>query len=159
MAITELTPEDWIEIQMLYNQYAVAVDLGDAEGRSATFTADGRIAHSGTNHEWQDMEEMRRATPIEGGHGRRHLTFSLVLKATEEGADGVAFLLKLEKGTGDGAVRGATMVYNDSLVRTRKGWRFKTRHVWPDRQEVSPFYDDGRPLPPLPLPFGSVGDR
>ncbi len=153
MAIQELTPEDWIEIQMLYNQYAAAVDLGDADGRAATFVPDGRIAHSLTNHEWQDMDEMRRVTPIEGGNGARHLTFNLVLKATEEGADGVAFLLKLEKYGEDTLVRGATMTYTDTLVRTPRGWRFATRHVWPDRQDVSPFYADGRDIPPLPLPF------
>ena len=45
-ASSPLTPEDHVEIQQLYFNYARAIDSGDAEGYAGMFTPDGMFGNS-----------------------------------------------------------------------------------------------------------------
>jgi len=153
-----LTSDDYAAIMMLYSQYAAALDLGDGKGRYAVFTEDGLFASRYSDHEYEPAEQFLVSTGLEP-HGRRHFCYSVVVKGTPEGADGLCFLLYLSKFDehADGSVlHGEMMTYDDKLVRTPKGWRFSRRHVWPDGDPRSPYFDDGRRMPQLPLPFEQV---
>lgn len=158
--MTETLPaKDHAEILLLYNQYAAALDMGDGEGRYAVFTDDGVFASRYSNHQYEPASTFLANTGLEP-HGRRHLCYSIVVKPTQQGADGLCFLLYLWRFDECGdemTIYGETMTYEDKLVRTPEGWRFSRRHVWPDADPRSPYFDDGRKIPILPLPFQQVG--
>ena len=133
-----LSADDHAEIQQLYARYAMAVDLGDGDARAATFVPEG-VFLSRLSDTPDDVETMRRRTNELGNRGTRHLQYNLVVTPTDEGAHGLVCLLYLQAG-GEAAPIAATMgLYEDRLVRTPQGWRFKSRQVWGDHNPASPY--------------------
>ncbi len=119
-----LTGDDYIEIQQLYARYNNAIDSGDAEGYAATFVPDGVFntfnghdALVGFIHNWR--EKM-------GGANRRHWNTNLTITPTPEGASGSVYLLLVDVGVRPPAIQAAAK-YEDQLVKTADGWRFKKR--------------------------------
>ncbi len=127
-AAEKLTADDYAEIQQLYVQYARTIDSGDAMGWAKTFTDDG-VFGDATGHD-------ALVAFAEGFHGNfqgraRHFNDAIQITATDEGADGSCYLILYNTGTQPPTVV-VTGIYNDKLVRTEDGWRFKTRAVTPD---------------------------
>jgi hypothetical protein len=130
----DLTPKDYMEIEQLYVQYNIAIDNGDAEGYANTFTPDGAfnrfagrdalVAFVGT---WR--EEMN-------GANRRHWNTNLRIVGTPQGADGSVSLMVLDVGTKPSTIV-TTGMYNDSLVKTTDGWRFRQRTTKIDAPPVA----------------------
>src|SRR5215831_5590701 len=119
-----LTGDDYIEIQQLYARYNHAIDTGDAEGYAATFIPDGVFntftghdALVGFIHRWRDN--------MKGGD-RRHWNTNLLITPTAEGANGSVYLLLVDVSQRPPAIVAAAM-YDDQLVKTPQGWRFKKR--------------------------------
>jgi actinorhodin biosynthesis protein ActVIA len=119
-----LTGDDYIEIQQLYARYNNAIDSGDAEAYAATFVPDGTFntftghdALVGFIHDWH--EKM-------GGANRRHWNTNLTITPTSEGASGSVYLLLVDVGVRPPAIQAAAK-YEDQLVKTSDGWRFKKR--------------------------------
>ena len=119
-----LTPEDYIEIQQLYAKYNNAIDSGDAEGYAATFIPDGvfntfhgREALISFIHTWRDRMN---------GANLRHWNSNLLITGTPEGANGSVYLLLVNVGVRPPAISAAAK-YEDELVKTPQGWRFKKR--------------------------------
>lgn len=119
-----LTAEDYMEIQQLYARYNNAIDSGDAEGWADTFVPDGKFntntgreALIGFIHNWR--EKMN-------GANRRHWNSNLLINATPEGASGSVYLLLIDVGVRPPAIFAAAK-YDDQLVKTPQGWRFKKR--------------------------------
>ncbi len=142
-----LTAADHAEITMLYNQYAAALDVGDGAGRFAVFTADGLFASRYSDHEFEPASLLVETTAREP-RGRRHLCYSIVVSSTENGAAGLCFLLYVygfAELDDDRVIRGELMTYDDTLVRTPRGWRFQSRHVWPDSDPRSPYFGGRAP--------------
>ncbi len=133
-----LTTQDYVDLQQLYAHYNMAIDTGDGEAWAATFTPDGVFNNTNTGHDalvqfikdWRDKRD---------GANRRHWNSNLAFTATEGGASGSCYLILLNVG-----VRPATIVttgiYEDVLVKTPEGWRFKSRIV----------HADPAPRPPAP---------
>lgn len=122
----QLTTEDYIDIQRLYARYNVAIDTGDGEGWAGTFTADGVFGNTNKGHDAlvqfiRDWREKR------DGANRRHWNSNLVLTPTAEGANGSIYLILLNIAVRPAAI--VTGMYEDTLVKTPQGWRFKTRVV------------------------------
>ena len=125
-----LTTQDYIDIQQLYARYNLAIDTGDAEGWASTFTPDGVFNNSTRGHDalvqfihnWRDKLN---------GANRRHWNTNLVITPAPGGASGSVYLLLLDIGVRP-AVAGTTGMYEDALVKTPQGWRFKTRVVHGD---------------------------
>jgi actinorhodin biosynthesis protein ActVIA len=126
----KLTTQDYNDIQQLYARYNLAIDTGNGEAWAATFTPDGVFNNTNKGHDAlvqfiKDWREKR------DGANRRHLNSNMVLTPTADGANGSIYLLLLNVG-----VRPATMattgIYEDVLVRTPQGWRFKSRIVHAD---------------------------
>jgi hypothetical protein len=121
---SSLTADDYIEIQQLYAQYNNAIDSGDAEGYAGTFTADGVFntfnghdALVGFIHRWRDS--------MKGGN-MRHWNTNLAINGTPEGASGSVYLLLVDVSVRPPAITTAAK-YEDQLVKTPQGWRFKKR--------------------------------
>ena len=120
----KLTADDYIEIQQLYARYNNAIDSGDAEGYAATFTPDG-VFNNFNGHDalvgfiknWR--EKM-------GGANRRHWNTNLVITPTADGASGTVYLFLMDVGVRPPTI-GTAAKYEDQLVKTANGWRFKKR--------------------------------
>src|SRR5579871_3961440 len=121
---SKLTADDYIEIQQLYARYNNAIDSGDAEGYAATFIPDGVFntfnghdALVGFIHRWRESM---------GGANRRHWNTNLTITPNAEGAAGSVYLLLVDVGVRPPAIQAAAK-YEDQLVKTADGWRFKKR--------------------------------
>jgi hypothetical protein len=151
-SVTELSPADYIEIHQLYAKYSFALDLGDGDGRAATFTADGTFKAALTNHKPDNVQTLRERTRLLGNQGRRHLMMNIVITPTPEGAAGRAYAVILGPAgqeADDRSLEGKSGFYIDTLVKTAQGWRFRTREFWRDTDADSPF-KRGAPPPPMP---------
>lgn len=122
----KLSADDYIEIQQLYAKYNTAIDSGDAEGWAATFTPDGVFntfkghdALVGFIKQWRERM---------GGAARRHWNTNLVITPTAEGASGTVYLFLMDVSAKPPAIQ-TTAKYDDQLVKTADGWRFKHRQT------------------------------
>ena len=131
----KLSAEDYVEIQQLYARYNNAIDSGDAEAYADTFVPDGtfntftgREALVGFIHSWR--EKMN-------GANRRHWNSNLLINATPEGASGSVYLLLIDVGVRPPVIAAAAK-YDDQLVRTPQGWRFKKRTTKAEAPAAAP---------------------
>ena len=138
----ELSTQDYIEIEQLYATYNHAIDSGDAEGWAATFTPDGTFnkfaGHDqlvGFIQQWKEK--------MNGGN-RRHWNTNLRITPTTDGAAGAVMLMLLDAGVKPAAIL-STGTYNDTLVRTPEGWRFKTRMIKSDAPAQAPAAPAAKP--------------
>jgi len=117
---SRLTADDYAEILQLYFQYPILLDGGDAEGYANLFTDDGSFGNN-----------VGRAALIAFVKGRapstvRHAPLPPMITATPEGAKGVVMNLFVDVAQAPAVVTRVSQ-YNDTLVKTPRGWRFKTR--------------------------------
>lgn len=127
-----LTTDDYIEIEQLYANYVRATDMGgagDGSDYAATFTSDG---------EFGDSNPMRGPDALTGliknfherlqrdGWSSRHTYSSLQITPTPEGAKGSVYALIFNV-TAEPPFVDHSGVYEDWLVKTPDGWRFKKR--------------------------------
>lgn len=61
-----------------------------------------------------------------GGANRRHWNTNLTIMPSSEGASGSVYLLLVDVGVRPPAIQAAAK-YEDQLVKTSAGWRFKKR--------------------------------
>jgi hypothetical protein len=146
-AAAMLTPLDYIEIQQLYASYSHALDKGLGERFAATFTPDGEFTSgrsAGRASETRTpLKGTERLTRMGSEGGGRHFTANLVITPTSEGADGSCYLLLFNARNVPATIT-ETAIYQDSLVKTPEGWRFKKRVVWRDDDDISPFKPKSR---------------
>ncbi len=135
-----LTPLDYAEIQQLYARYAFAYDTAENNGNdyARTFTADGAFffpngdplkrcppSTSGRGSTCQGPEALATLARGRGDKNRltlSHVTTNIVIEPVPGGATGRAYLT-LRSGSGG--------LYEDQLVKTVDGWRFKLRAYTP----------------------------
>lgn len=142
----ELMPKDYVEIGQLYAAYNIAVDGGDAEGFANTFTPDGAF-NSFSGHDalvafigtWRGKMN---------GADRRHWNTSLRFEGTPEGARGSAYVMLLDVSTQPVSIA-SVGVYNDTLVKTKDGWRFKQRNYRKDAPAVAAAPNSAPASPPI----------
>src|SRR5580765_4301507 len=126
----KLTTQDYVDIQQLYARYNLAIDTGDGEGWAGTFTPDGVFNSTNKGHDalvqfikdWRDKRD---------GANRRHLNSNMALTPNADGAKGAIYLLLLNVGVRPATIA-TTGIYEDVLVKTAQGWRFKSRIVHAD---------------------------
>jgi hypothetical protein len=130
-----LTTQDYIDIQQLYARYNLAIDSGDADAYANTFTPDGVF----NNNNGRDalLNFARNYAKAPANLARRHWNTNLVITPTAEGANGTVYLFLLDTSAKPPAI-GVTLKYEDQLVKTAQGWRFKRRMTRPDTAPVSP---------------------
>lgn len=144
----KLMADDYIEIQQLYANYARALDLGQGERFAATFVEEGEFTGgrpAGRAGETRTpLKGKEGLTKMGSQGGSRHFTSNLVITPAPEGAKGSCYLL-LFNARNIPATITETAIYDDTLVKTPQGWRFKQRVVWRDDDDITPFKP--KPLP------------
>jgi hypothetical protein len=136
-----LSTQDYIDIYQLYAAYAYALDTGNGPARAAVFVPDGVFRSNQSNEQPVTIPDMAKKTTETGNVGDRHLQYNIMITPTAEGADGQCYVLIVRGALGkDGAFRASPEMYKDSLVKTKAGWRFKTRQVWSDSSPESPYF-------------------
>jgi 3-phenylpropionate/cinnamic acid dioxygenase small subunit len=143
-----LTADDYIEIQQLYANYAQALDKGEGERFAATFVEDGEFTGGRGPGKANDDRTPRKGsaalTKMGNVSGTRHFTANLVITPTAEGAKGSCYLLLFNVRNTPGTIV-ETAIYDDTLIKTAHGWKFKKRVVWRDDDDITPFKP--KPLP------------
>lgn len=115
-----LTTQDYIDIQQLYARYNVAIDTGNAEAYADTFTADGAF------NTFNGREALLGFARGYKGLNSRHWNTNLVITPSPEGAKGSVYLFLLDVSTKPPSISTAVQ-YDDTLVKSPQGWRFKKR--------------------------------
>jgi hypothetical protein len=145
-----LTADDYIEISQLYGLYTRDIDPGSTRSAAWMFTPDGVAVMERTVRGEKELKEyydnvLKRAQR----NGYRHVTASFVIVGTPDGgARGSAYNLGVQR-TGEGKPLEFQGIgkYEDKLVKTKDGWRFKERVFVPDT-----FIGSDKQLPPSPIP-------
>jgi SnoaL-like domain len=146
-AAQKLTADDYIEIQQLYANCAHALDKGEGERFASTFVLDGEFTGGrgpGRGSEVRNPIKGDELSAMGRRGGSRHFNANLVITPTPEGAKGSVYLL-LFNARNIPATIVETAIYEDTLVKTPQGWRFKKRVVWRDDDDITPFKP--KPLP------------
>ena len=125
----DLKPQDMMEIQQLYSKYNQVLDAGKAEAWADTFTPDG--VFNKTNVGRDALITFAKNFFDQGQGKRRHWNTNMVVTGTSEGADGSVYLTLWDTGNRPATII-VTGIYEDKLVKTKAGWRFKSRVVNPD---------------------------
>jgi hypothetical protein len=137
-----LTTQDYIDIQQLYANYAHALDKGEGARFAATFVPDGEFtggrAAGRATETRTPLKGTEGLTKMGSNGGSRHFTANLVITPSPEGAKGSCYLL-LFNARNTPATIVETAIYDDTIVKTGDGWRFKKRVVWRDDDDISPF--------------------
>ena len=146
---TKVSTDDYIEILQLYNRYCHALDMGTGDAFAACFTPDGEFTGGRPPGKASDDRTPRKGTAaltqMGSTSGTRHFTANLVVTKTPEGAKGSCYLLLYSARTVPDSYT-EIAVYNDWLVKTPEGWKFKKRVVWRDDDDITPF----KPKPVAP---------
>lgn len=135
-----LTTQDYIDIQQLYTKYNYAIDSGDVEAYVALYTADG------TFNNFQGQEGLRKFMSGRTAGSTRHWNTNLLITPTPEGAKGAVYLLLVDVGATPPAITRAAK-YDDVLVKTPQGWRFKTRVTRGEGRPATPATGGALPAP------------
>jgi hypothetical protein len=130
-----LSAQDTAEIQQLYARYNIAIDTGDAQGWAATFIPEG-VFNTFTGHDalvgfvkmWREKLN---------GAARKHWNTNLALSGDAKYATGTVYLMLLDTSTKPASII-FTGIYNDSLVKTKGGWRFAKRTTTADAPPAAP---------------------
>jgi hypothetical protein len=115
-----LTGEDYAEILQLYFKYPIALDSGDAEGYANLFTDDGSFGNRVGRAALIDFVRTRPKSTV------RHAPLTPMITATPDGARGIVVNMFIDVGQSPAVITRVSQ-YTDTLVKTRDGWRFKTR--------------------------------
>lgn len=148
-ADTKLTALDYIEIEQLSAKYSFAIDTCTNKGLDYAdlYTEDGEF---GVSEEWgkqgkvfakgRDALAKAAGGSPDGcvdpkttlGYGITHVIVNLVITPTATGAVGRCKLIAMGVGNVPTAIE-QQGGYEDTYVKTAKGWKFKSRtHVFPN---------------------------
>src|SRR4030095_16165145 len=136
----ELTALDYIEIQQLVAKYARAIDTCSNNGYDYAdlFTPDGVFIPSFDGKPLAPIQGRERLAEVSGGGSRgcknvgwivqgvRHLYANHIITPTAEGATGTVDMLMIGLGGEPNKIQ-HDGYYEDTYVKTAKGWRFKQR--------------------------------
>jgi len=136
----ELTALDYIEIQQLVAKYARAIDTCSNNGYDYAdlFTPDGAFIPSFNGKPLEPIQGREKLAEVSGGgskgcknvgwivQGVRHLYVNHIITPTPEGAAGTVDMLMIGLG-GDPNKIEYDGYYEDTYVKTARGWRFKQR--------------------------------
>jgi hypothetical protein len=157
---TGFSAADYVAIQQLYAEFNTSLDLGLPDRYVKTWTDDG---------EFQGGRTGTRATPAaerkpdvvgrdaiyqmaaRGGGGGRHSVTNLVITPAADGKSAKAscYLILLNARSSPPTV-GETAIYDDTLVKTKDGWKFRKRINWRDDDPYSPNKPKEMPAGQLP---------
>ena len=124
--VTPLTGVDYAEIHELYARYNLGADSANGEIFAGVFTVDGEFVAGERVLKGRQAIAASRGPVSKERPLARHFTTSIILNATSEGVKGSAYLLLVNLQATPPVVAGGG-IYEDVIVRTPEGWRFKKR--------------------------------
>jgi uncharacterized protein (TIGR02246 family) len=127
-----LSGTDYGEINALYARYAYAFDSSDQDMFASVFTPDGEFV-TGT----RTTAGVTALKAMASGRGPKkerpkifHLTMNVLITPTETGASGSAYVITVDLAKNQVISGGG--VYEDVIVKTSQGWKFKKRTFFPE---------------------------
>ena len=159
----KVSTDDFVEIQQLYAHYCHALDTGNPEALTRCWTKDGEMGRGygpgQANVDRTPSSGYAMGSAMSGSSGgSRHMVTNLVITKTPEGAKGSAYLLLYTSTTTPSSFVSLS-IYDDTLVKTSEGWKFKKRVVWRDDDDISPFRPKQGGGPPPASPNTSATPR
>ena len=132
-----LSGTDYGEINALYARYAYAFDSSDADMFASVFTPDGEFV-TGT----RTITGGTALKAMASGRGPKrerpkifHLTLNVLITPTAAGASGAAYVVTVDLAKNPAISGGG--VYEDVIVKTPEGWKFKKRTFFPEARPPS----------------------
>ncbi len=128
-----LSAEDFNEIQMLYSRYGIATDSGPAEAWVDCFSPEGSFELRGAVHSGPEALS-KYAQAIRGRYaggmhvGDRHWIGNVLIEESAGGVTGRAYFAIFKTALMPRVVK-QTGIYNDTLVKTPRGWKYASRKV------------------------------
>ena len=143
MSMDELTRQfrvvqDQLAIRELTARYNRAVDDVQSDEFAGTFTEDGEFWIGRDGRVVAGREAIARMSRA-GGYGRVHMTFDSIVEVDGDSATQLcnALIGKRSAGREPGSSHWTTTGrYEDELVRTAEGWRFRKR-IWLEDAEIT----------------------
>jgi hypothetical protein len=122
-----LTGTDYGEIQALYARYNYAVDSSNPEMYGGVFTPDGEfVAGERTLKGRKAIGAIAQGRgPVKARPTIHHVGSSVLIEPSAEGAKGSSYVVLMDLSKNPAISGGG--VYEDVIVRTSEGWRFKKR--------------------------------
>jgi len=141
----KISAQDYVEILQLYAEFNTSLDLGLPDRYIKTWTDDGEFTGGRSGERATPGErkpdvvgkEQLRAMARPGGSGGRHSVTNLVVTPVPGGAKATCYLILMNVRTSP-PTPGETAIYDDTLVKTKDGWKFKKRVNWRDDDPYSP---------------------
>ncbi len=130
----DLRTDDLMEICQLLARYAVTITRGDIDGLLAVFTPDGSYSAFGDTYPLSEFPDLVAAAPR-----GLFLTGTPVIELSGDTGTGTQPLCFVDQATHDLRIG----YYTDTYVRTREGWRLRTRAMTFMRRNGA--HDSGRP--------------
>src|SRR5262249_7884530 len=127
------TALDYAEIQQLYIRYNWGIDTHADNGMvwAKTFTQDGEFILNGGKQKYVGREQLAAFAKAKPGFvpdGPHHFATNIRIDASPEGARGGRDFGNVPTPAADKpSMITGTGTYEDVLVKTAEGWRFKTR--------------------------------
>ena len=123
-----LSAQDYVELQQLYSRYALAISLGDGAAYAGTFVPDGEIHVLQGDRHIVGYEAIAQTANAGRRTPRRNRAWPAppVISATADGAEATVLFFSLDV-SGEQPVFSFSGIYEDALVQTADGWRFKKR--------------------------------
>jgi hypothetical protein len=124
-----LTTQDYIDIQNLYHTYTRYTDMGgedDGTLYASLFTPDGEFNTAKGSDALKKMIKGFHTRLQTQGWSSRHTYTGLTITPTPEGAKGSVYLLTFNV-TAKPPFVDHSGVYEDWLVKTKDGWKWKKR--------------------------------
>jgi hypothetical protein len=128
-SVTKLTPDDYVEIYNLYAKYTRAADMGgkgDGSDWAATFAPDGTFGKAQGPAALKKIISDFHARLRRDGWSSRHTYTTIQLAPAVGGVKGSVYALVFNV-TARPPFVDHSGVYDDFLVKTKDGWRFKSR--------------------------------
>jgi len=121
-----LSGTDYAEINMLYSRYAYAFDSSDGAMFASVFTDDGEFVSGALTTKGRSaLTAMASRGPKKERPKIFHVTVNVLITPSPEGAKGSAYVMLVDLAKNPVISGGG--VYNDIIVKTTEGWRFKKR--------------------------------
>ena len=151
--VMKLSTQDYIDIKMLSARYSHVIEHCTNKGYdyAALYTSDGEFGRTDAlGVRPKDISKGADALaaaagggpdgcqPNWPGDGLTHLIVNTVITPSPTGAHGRSVLVILGLNHDPTNMRRIGS-YEDTYVKTPAGWRFKTRVLWKDQEETSPF--------------------
>ena len=139
-----LSTQDYIDIQNLYHTYTRFTDMGgagDGSDYASLFTEDASFNQTQGSEGLKRMITGFHKSLQKNGWSSRHTYTGLVITPTPEGAKGSVYLLTFNV-TAKPPFVDHSGVYEDWLVKTKSGWKYKKR-IYRDSGSFEPSMPQG----------------